>query len=101
LLGEGSFGKVFKMIDTHTGHVVAVKTIQKRRLTPLEYDFMLSEIEILRTLCRDNHPLIVRMHDVFEDTLTLSIVMEYIEGQTLLKWLTEIHKDNNFSESIT
>lgn len=62
---------------------------------------MLSEIEILRTLCRDSPPLIVRMLDVFEDTQTLSIVMEFIEGQTLLKWLTEIHKDNNFSEDTT
>lgn len=75
VIGEGSSSTVFKAehISTHT--FVAVKMIPKSREEVYE------EIKINHKL---NHPFIPSFYEVIEDEDNIYIVMEYLDGGTLL-----------------
>jgi serine/threonine protein kinase len=60
VLGEGSFGKVFKGIDSHINEIVAVKKISKRGLEQNSLEFLTTEIMIGKTLNEEPHSGIVR-----------------------------------------
>ena len=63
LIGEGSFGKVYKGRIRGTARIVALKFISKRGRTPRELAHLKSEIDIMRTL---RHPNIILMLETFE-----------------------------------
>jgi len=63
MIGEGSFGKVYKGRRRFSGHVVALKFISKRGKSEKDLRKLRSEIEILRTL---DHPNIILLLDSFE-----------------------------------
>lgn len=51
LLGEGAFGKVYAAKDTkHSGVKVAVKVIDKSKMTDKELRYIREEIESLKVL---------------------------------------------------
>ena len=60
VLGEGSFGKVVKGIDTNNAEIVAVKKIKKRGLEQSSLEFLTTEIMIGKTLIEEPHAGIVR-----------------------------------------
>jgi tetratricopeptide (TPR) repeat protein/predicted Ser/Thr protein kinase len=79
-LGEGGMGVVYKAHDTVLDRPVAIKTL---------YQAMFGD-EGIRRLIREaraaaglQHPSIVAIHDVLEDSGTPAIVMEFVHGQTL------------------
>ncbi|OAF71522.1 hypothetical protein A3Q56_00727 [Intoshia linei] len=78
LIGEGSFGKVYKGRKLYTAQIVALKFIPKigRRLDELTN--LRREIEIVCTL---NHPNIIRMLDSFETATDIIVVTDYAEGE--------------------
>ncbi|CAD8061042.1 unnamed protein product [Paramecium sonneborni] len=89
-LDSGSFGQVSLQQNNITGNMVAVKTLintSKSIQNQIE-----NEIKILRTL---DHPNILSIQEVFLNSVTYSIITEFIEGKNLKKQMIEI---SEFSE---
>ena len=70
ILGSGSFGKVRLCCDIKCNQMkYAIKTLIKEGI----YDYLISEVNILRSL---DHPNIVKYYETVEDDYYLHIVME-------------------------
>ena len=81
VIGEGAYGIVYLGINKKTGEKVAIKTIDKVKISNLKSkEYIMNEIDILK---KCYHPNIVRLLDHFEDKDYIYIVLEYIEGGTL------------------
>ncbi|XP_019545610.2 serine/threonine-protein kinase fused [Aedes albopictus] len=74
LVGEGSFGKVYKAIDKQSKTTVALKIISKRGRSGRELKGLRGECEIQRNL---QHPNIIRMVDSFETENEIIAVTEF------------------------
>ncbi|XP_055524354.1 serine/threonine-protein kinase fused [Wyeomyia smithii] len=74
LVGEGSFGKVYKAINKDTETTVALKIISKRGRSARELKGLRGECEIQRNL---QHPNIIRMLDSFETENEIVAVTEF------------------------
>jgi serine/threonine protein kinase len=85
-VAEGAFGKVFKAYHKESGRLVAIKQIAKGHMDEKELEVQTNEIELLR-VC--DHPSIVRLYDYFEDPFNIYLVMEYLEGANLLKYVAK------------
>ncbi|XP_072273110.1 serine/threonine-protein kinase 36 [Pyxicephalus adspersus] len=93
LIGEGSFGRVYKGRKRHSGEVVALKFIPKVGRSEKELRSLKREIQIMKDLC---HPNIVRMMDSCETEREVVVVTEYAEGE-LFQILED---DGNLSEDL-
>ncbi|XP_018092182.1 serine/threonine-protein kinase 36 isoform X2 [Xenopus laevis] len=93
LIGEGSFGRVYKGRRKHSGEVVALKFIPKVGRSEKELKGLKREIQIMRDL---RHPNIVRMLDSCETEREVVVVTEYAEGE-LFKILED---DGHFPEEL-
>ena len=78
LIGEGSFGRVFKGEDKQTGEVVALKLIPKVGHTEKDLKSLRCECKIQKEL---RHPNIVRMIDAFETDNEVVSVAEFVPGE--------------------
>ena len=85
LLGEGSFGKVFKAKSKSSGELVAVKNIDKSTMDRFEMQLQITEIELLKVI--GSHPSIIKLLDVFEDDKHFYIVLEYLGGRDLFEYM--------------
>ncbi|KAL6532105.1 hypothetical protein OROGR_014075 [Orobanche gracilis] len=78
LVGEGSFGKVYKGRRKLTGQTVAMKFIPKHGKSEKEILNLRQEIEILRKLKHEN---IIAMLDSFESPQEFCVVTEFAQGE--------------------
>ncbi|KAJ8347782.1 hypothetical protein SKAU_G00263710 [Synaphobranchus kaupii] len=78
MIGEGSFGRVYKGRRKFSGQVVALKFIPKVGRSEKELRSLKREIDIMRGL---NHPNIVLLLDSFETEREVVVVTEYAEGE--------------------
>ena len=83
-LGKGKFGTVRAGVHKKSGKKVAIKVMKKAIMTQQDVELVRQEIEILK-MCQ--HPNIIRMLDVFENTEHIYIVMEVLEGGDLFAYL--------------
>ncbi|KAK2075926.1 hypothetical protein QBZ16_001262 [Prototheca wickerhamii] len=83
LVGEGSFGKVFKARKAGSLATVAVKLITKRGKNDKDLLGLRQEIDILRHL-RHNH--IIQMLDAFETSTDFCVVTEFAQGTLFGGW---------------
>lgn len=83
-LGEGQFGKVLLSTHKFKGGQVAIKTIKKKDMISLEIFQQRKEIEVLK-MCQ--HPNIIKLVDLFENSDYFYIVLEYMEGKDLFDYL--------------
>ncbi|XP_015740520.1 NUAK family SNF1-like kinase 2 isoform X2 [Coturnix japonica] len=85
-LGKGTYGKVKKARE-RSGKLVAIKSIRKDRIKD-EQDLIhiRREIEIMSSL---NHPHIISVHEVFENSSKIVIVMEYASKGDLYDYISE------------
>lgn len=81
-LGYGQFSRVYAASHISTGAPVAVKIIEKQKLTEAERELLRTEIAILRMVA---HPHIIRLEDVFETGDTMYIVTELLTGGELFE----------------
>ncbi|XP_053126549.1 ribosomal protein S6 kinase alpha-5 isoform X2 [Hemicordylus capensis] len=88
-LGEGSFSICRKCLHKKTNQEYAVKIISKR----LEANTQ-REITALK-LCEE-HPNVVKLHEIYHDQLHTFLVMELLKGGELLE---RIQKKKYFSET--
>lgn len=80
-IASGHSAKVFKAVDRRTGERVAVKQVHKLHSDRKVAQYARREAEIARIVSHQN---IVRTIDVFETSSKLHIVMEFVDGGTLL-----------------
>ncbi|NXA07269.1 STK36 kinase, partial [Sapayoa aenigma] len=78
MIGEGSFGRVYKGRRKHSAQVVALKFIPKVGRSEKELKNLQWEIEIMRGL---HHPNIIQMLDSFETDKEVVVVTDYAEGE--------------------
>ncbi|NXB82083.1 STK36 kinase, partial [Donacobius atricapilla] len=78
MIGEGSFGRVYKGRRKHSAQVVALKFIPKVGRSEKELKNLQQEIEIVRDL---HHPNIIEMLDSFETAKEVVVVTDYAEGE--------------------
>ena len=78
LIGEGSFGRVFRGKDKQSGEIVALKLIPKVGHTDKDIKSLRCECKIQKEL---KHPNIVRMIDAFETDNEVISVAEYVPGE--------------------
>ena len=87
MLGEGSFGRVFRAKNKKLGakKYVAIKQIEKDNLDQEEFEMQFREIEVLKTI-RKVIPGAIKLQDVFEDGYYIYTVLEYMEGHDLYEY---------------
>ena len=87
-LGQGAMGIVYKARDPKINRMLAIKTIrfsdefEAEKIREIKERFM-REAEIAGKLA---HPSIVAVYDVGEDYELTYMAMEYLEGESLLKF---------------
>jgi calcium-dependent protein kinase len=92
VLGEGSYGRVYKVIQKETGCIRAIKEIKKIKKTHSEQEKLIKEINILKYL---DHPNIVKIYEFYNAENYFYIVTEFCEGGELfnriiqMKYFTE------------
>lgn len=87
-LGEGGMGVVYKAIDTKLDRPVAIKFLPTHLSTSDENKARF--VQEARTTAALNHPNILNIYDIDEQDGGLFFVMEYIEGETLKSYLTNL-----------
>ncbi|CAD6271476.1 unnamed protein product [Miscanthus lutarioriparius] len=86
-LGFGSFGKVKIAEHILTGHEVAIKIINRRRITSMEMEEKVKrDLKILRLLM---HPHIIRLYEVIDTPADIYVVMEYCKKGELFDYIIE------------
>lgn len=83
-LGEGAFATVVRGVHRETHDVVAIKVITKTLCNRQDIRYLQREIDIHQSL---KHKNIVRMSDLFDSTKNLYIVLEYLDGGTLRRFV--------------
>ena len=86
-LGEGTFGKVKLGIYLPTNEKVAIKVLEKDRLTDKD-----DQIRVKREfdmLSKFNHPNVILVTEIFESVDSFYSVMEFCEGGELFNYIVE------------
>jgi Tol biopolymer transport system component/predicted Ser/Thr protein kinase len=80
-LGEGGMGVVYKARDTHLDRFVAIKILPPERVAdPERKRRFVQEAKAASAL---NHPNIITIHDITQESGIDFMVMEYVPGKTL------------------
>ena len=79
-IGEGSFGKIYKVKNKQSGDIRAMKQITKSKIPNIEK--FQNEIKILAMV---DHPNIVRLFEVIEDDKYFNLLQELCTGGELAK----------------
>jgi len=87
-LGEGGMGVVYKALDSKLDRHVAIKFLPTHLSTSGENKARF--IQEARTTAALNHPHILNIYDIDEQDGSMFFVMEYIEGETLKSYLTNL-----------
>ncbi|KAH9606888.1 hypothetical protein KSS87_019722 [Heliosperma pusillum] len=86
-LGIGAFGKVKIAEHKLTGHKVAIKILNRRKIKNMEMEEKVRrEIKILRLFM---HPHIIRLYEVIETPSDIYLVMEYVKSGELFDYIVE------------
>lgn len=91
-LGSGGYCEVFLALNERTNKNWAIKAIQKAANNYAEFNLNLSrELDILNGL---NHPGIPAIIDIIDTKKYLLIIMDYIEGKSFSKIVSETGAQN-------
>lgn len=85
-IGSGSFSVVWHARHRVLGTEVAIKEIVTGRLNKKLQESLMSEIVILKQI---NHPNIIRLHDIIEETGRIHLVLEFCRGGDLSMYIQQ------------
>jgi serine/threonine protein kinase len=86
-LGTGTFGRVRIVKNLSDNSTHALKIMKKEAIIRLnQLDHVLSEVDLMMRL---EHPFIVNMVGMFQDALTVYLVLEYVPGGEVFTILRE------------
>eukprot|EP00040_Diaphanoeca_grandis_P014205 m.71909 g.71909 ORF g.71909 m.71909 type:complete len:449 (-) comp24405_c0_seq2:929-2275(-) len=86
-LGTGAFGKVKRAEHLMTGHVVAVKILNREKVKNLDMLGKIKrEIQILKLF---QHPHIIKLYQVITSPTDIFLMMEYVSGGELFEYIIE------------
>lgn len=88
-IGRGGMSVVYLAMDTHLNKQWAVKEIRKRgsgKNDEIVVNSLLAEANMMKRL---DHPALPRIVDIIDNGITIYVVMDYIEGESLDKILNE------------
>jgi len=84
-IGEGTFGKVKLSTHTLTGERVAIKILEKDKITDVnDVERVAREIHILKLI---RHPNIIQLYEIIETPKQLYLIMEYCNGGELFEYI--------------
>lgn len=86
VIGEGGFGTVYKAVQTELDRTVAVKLLQPDASVKGKAKWFAEEARLIGKL---EHPNVVRTHYYGYESGMHYVVMEYLEGRTLDKEISE------------
>ena len=87
-IGSGTFGKVKLGIHIPTNEFVAIKILEKSKIQDNEeLERVEKEIKYLKIL--NNHPNIIQIYELIENTKNYYIVMEYANGGELFNYIVK------------
>ena len=85
-IGTGTFGKVKMAIHSFTGHKVALKILNRRRIVSLNMVARLKrEVKYLQLL---HNPHIIKLYEVITTPTDIILVLEYVGGE-LFNYIVE------------
>jgi formylglycine-generating enzyme required for sulfatase activity/tRNA A-37 threonylcarbamoyl transferase component Bud32 len=91
VLGEGGFGITYKVHHQFLDQDFVIKTPNARLINDPDYQKYLNrfikEGQIVAKICHDPHPHIVRVTDLFEEAGIHCLVMDYVPGESLWKYV--------------
>lgn len=88
-IGHGGMSVVYLAMDTHLNKQWAVKEIRKKgngKNDEVVVNSLLAEANMMKRL---DHPSLPRIVDIIDNGITIFVVMDYIEGESLDKILEE------------
>ena len=88
-IGRGGMSVVYLAMDTHLNKQWAVKEIRKKgsgKNDEVVVNSLLAEANLMMRL---DHPALPRIVDIIDNGVTIYVVMDYIEGESLDKILLE------------
>ena len=83
LLGEGGMGTVYRAVDTRLGRPVAIKLLRGEAAANSESKKRF--VHEARAASALNHPHIITIYDIGQDSGVDFIAMEYVAGQSLAR----------------
>jgi len=85
LLGEGYFGKVYKVVSNKSNKIYAMKVLNTDKLTnEKELKLSLNEITYLKQL---NHPHVIKYYKSFENKNLIIIILDFINNGNISKFI--------------
>jgi eukaryotic-like serine/threonine-protein kinase len=90
VLGGGGYGITYSAIEQPTGKIFVLKTLNHIQQSKADFDSQQVKFvnEALR-LAQCSHPHIVKVNEVIKEGELWGMVMEYIDGQDLAKYIDE------------
>lgn len=88
-IGRGGMSVVYLAMDKHLNKQWAVKEIRKKgsgKNDEIVVNSLLAEANMMKKL---DHPALPRIVDIIDNGVTIYVVMDYIEGESLDKILNE------------
>ena len=92
-IGEGGFGKIYKVKNKESGDIRAMKQIMKSKIPDIEK--FQNEIKILAMV---DHPNIVRLFEVIEDDKYFNLLQELCTGGELLSKVQKPLKEKEIAK---
>ncbi|KAJ4455599.1 putative SNF1-related protein kinase catalytic subunit alpha KIN10 [Paratrimastix pyriformis] len=93
-LGRGTFGKVKLAEHQLTGHKVAVKILNRKKIRSLNMDAKVRrEISIMKLFA---HPHVIRLYEVIGTERNIFMIMQYVSGGEMFDYIIKrgkLHED--------
>ena len=86
-IGSGGMGSVYRALDEHSGHGVALKVLLREHAS--DPDVRSRFLHEARAQAMVSHPNVAAFYEVGEDAGQVYIAMEYITGTTLAEYVSQ------------